>query len=141
MNRLIIHRRRSCYGAQQASYYPAKPKPGEGGSPLTMFGRRSDLILTAIALGLFALCPVAQALSPTPDGGYPGGNTAEGQNALLSLTTGTYNTAVGVFSLLSNTEGRFNTAIGAGTLLSNVGDPEHRGRRGKYGHWRRSPFR
>jgi hypothetical protein len=38
------------------------------------------------------LCAVqnAQAVSPVPDGGYPGGNTAEGQNALLSLTSGTW---------------------------------------------------
>lgn len=56
-------------------------------------------------------------------GGYAGGNTAEGQNALFSLTTGGYNTAVGFFSLGSNTVGRFNTAIGAGTLLANVGNP------------------
>jgi hypothetical protein len=64
-----------------------------------------------------------QAISPTPDGGYPGGNTAEGTNALLGLTTGTYNTAVGFLSLESNTEGQFNTALGAGALLANVGDP------------------
>ena len=28
------------------------------------------------------LLPGARAVSPAPDGGYPGGNTAEGQNAL-----------------------------------------------------------
>jgi hypothetical protein len=75
------------------------------------------------ALGSLALLPTTQAVSPAPDGGYPGGNTAEGQNALLSLTAGTFNTAVGLFSLLSNTEGQFNTAIGAGALLANVGGP------------------
>jgi hypothetical protein len=75
-------------------------------------------ILSVIAC--FGLLPSAQAVVPAPDGGYPGGNTAEGTNALLSLTTGTYNTAVGVFSLLSNTEGNFNTGVGAGTLLSSV---------------------
>jgi trimeric autotransporter adhesin len=64
----------------------------------------------------------AQAVSPPPDGGYPGGNTAEGQNALLSLTTGTYNTGVGFFSLSVTTTGKFNTAVGAGTLLANAGD-------------------
>ena len=53
-----------------------------------------------------------------PDGGYPGGNTAEGQNALFSLTSGGYNTAVGYFSLRSNTTNNFNTAIGAGRSLS-----------------------
>src|SRR6266536_1958393 len=76
-----------------------------------------------LALGFFALCalaPLAQAVVPAPDGGYPGGNTAEGQNALFSLTTGGFNTAVGYFSLRSNTEGQFNTAIGAGALLSNT---------------------
>ena len=70
-----------------------------------------------------ALLPGAQAVSPAPDGGYPGGNTAEGQAALLSLTTGTFNTAVGFLSLRSDTEGQFNTAVGAGALLANVGDP------------------
>ena len=80
-----------------------------------------------ISLFLACLCMLAAglkglAVSPPPDGGYAGGNTAEGQNALLSLTAGTYNTAVGVFSLLSNAQGSFNTAIGAGTLLSNTAD-------------------
>jgi hypothetical protein len=64
----------------------------------------------------------ARAVSPPPDGGYPGGNTAEGQAALLSLGTGGYNTAVGFFSLRSDTTGSFNTGIGAGALLSNNGD-------------------
>jgi trimeric autotransporter adhesin len=81
-------------------------------------------ILVASALGSFALLPTAQAVVPPPDGGYAGGNTAEGQNALLSLTSGTFNTAVGLFSLLSNTEGNFNTAIGAGTLLANNVDTD-----------------
>jgi trimeric autotransporter adhesin len=79
-------------------------------------------IVIALLLTCFALSPQAQAVVPAPDGGYPGGNTAEGQNALLSLTTGTYNTAVGLFSLRSNTEGRFNTAIGAGALLLNTAE-------------------
>jgi uncharacterized coiled-coil protein SlyX len=65
---------------------------------------------------------MAQAVAPAPDGGYPGFNTAAGQNALFSLTTGIGNTGVGWFSLKSNTEGNFNTAVGAGTLLLNVGD-------------------
>jgi trimeric autotransporter adhesin len=83
---------------------------------------RSPFVLIAIALGSFALVQSMEALSPVPDGGYPGGNTAEGQNALFSLTTGTYDTAIGFSALKSNTEGQFNTAIGAGALLANVGD-------------------
>ena len=39
-------------------------------------------------LATFALQPIAQAVVPPPDGGYPGFNTAEGQNALFNLTTG-----------------------------------------------------
>src|SRR6267378_5754869 len=80
------------------------------------------LVFTALALSCLALSPIAQAVSPPPDGGYPGGNTAEGQNALLSLSTGIYNTAVGVFALESDSEGKFNTATGAGTLLVNTAD-------------------
>jgi len=76
------------------------------------------------AFACLALSPWAQAVSPPPDGGYAGFNTAEGQNALLSLdtSTGFANTAVGAFSLQSLTEGSFNTGVGAGTLVLNTGD-------------------
>jgi hypothetical protein len=80
-----------------------------------------SLPITFIVL-CFALLPSAQAVVPAPDGGYPGGNTAEGQAALLSLTTGGFNTAVGFLSLRSDASGGFNTALGAGTLLANTGD-------------------
>ena len=38
--------------------------------------------------------PTAQAVSAPPDWGYPGLNTAEGQHALMNLTTSEANTAV-----------------------------------------------
>ncbi len=79
-------------------------------------------LLFVVLLVCFGLLPKAQAVNPPPDGGYPGGNTAEGQNALLNLTTGGFNTAVGFFSLRSNTEGTFNTGVGAGTLFVNTAD-------------------
>jgi hypothetical protein len=63
---------------------------------------------------------MAEAVSPPPDGGYPGGNTAEGYSALLSLTSGVYNTASGIYSLQSLTAGNFCTGVGAGTLLFNA---------------------
>jgi hypothetical protein len=82
----------------------------------------SAFTLLAQTLVCFGLMHVAQAVNPPPDGGYAGGNTAEGQNALLSLTTGTYNTVVGFFSLRSITTARYNTAVGAGTLLVNTAE-------------------
>jgi hypothetical protein len=78
-----------------------------------------NLILILILTVCIGLLPKAQAIFPPPDGGYPGGNTAEGQEALLSLIDGTYNTAIGLFSLRANRDGNFNTAIGAGALLDN----------------------
>ena len=80
-------------------------------------------LFVAFTLVSLALSPAARAVMPPPDGGYPGGNTAEGQNALFSRTTGSYNTAVGYLSLLSDTTSSFNTAVGAGALLFNNGSP------------------
>src|SRR5262245_8007139 len=79
-------------------------------------------VLTALIFVCLAVGQKGQAVSPPPDGGYPGFNTAEGQNALLNLSTGVGNTAAGWYSLFSNTDGSFNTALGAGTLLFNIGD-------------------
>ena len=83
---------------------------------------RRGIFLLLLALACFGLSPPIIAVIPPPDGGYPGENTAEGQDALLNLTTGTFNTAVGFRSLTSDTDGSFNTAVGAGTLLLDVGD-------------------
>ena len=79
-----------------------------------------NLIHILIGIVCIGLLPKAQAVSPPPDGGYPGGNTAEGQDALFSLTTGTYNTAVGSFSLSATTIGDFSTATGDRALFSNT---------------------
>ena len=73
-----------------------------------------------IAVVGLALSPMMQAVVPAPDGGYPGGNTAEGDNALFTLTTGASNTAIGFVALGSNTTGDFNTAIGFAALGSNT---------------------
>ena len=79
-------------------------------------------VLITFALVCFALVQNTQAVIPSPDGGYPGGNTAEGTKALLSQTTGGYNAAIGWLSLESLTTGSFNTGVGAGTLALNNGD-------------------
>jgi hypothetical protein len=78
------------------------------------------ILLIVFLLTCFGFLPKSHAVSPPPDGGYPGGNTAEGQSALLSRTTGLYNTAVGIYSVLSLTDGSFCTGLGAGTLLANT---------------------
>jgi hypothetical protein len=78
--------------------------------------------LAIVILVTLVLSPKLHAVVPPPDGGYPGGNTAEGQDALLNLTTGTFNTAVGWVSLRSVTDGIYNTGIGAGALFFNIGN-------------------
>jgi hypothetical protein len=77
------------------------------------------IVFTILYVGFL---PKAQAVVPPPDGGYPGGNTAEGTNALLSQTTGGYNAAIGWLSLRGLTTASFNTGVGAGTLPFNNAD-------------------
>ena len=79
-------------------------------------------LLTTLTLLCFGLLPKAQAVAPPPDGGYPNFTTAEGQNALFSLTTGAANTGLGWRSLFSDSTGSFNTGVGAAALVLNDGD-------------------
>ncbi|TMP92729.1 MAG: hypothetical protein E6L07_11500, partial [Verrucomicrobia bacterium] len=81
-----------------------------------------SLLLIPLLLACFALLPGAQALlpPPTPDGGYPGNNTAEGTNALFNLTLGINNTAVGANALFHDTTGGYNAAFGSRALENNV---------------------
>src|SRR6476469_473510 len=81
-----------------------------------------DLIHILIGIVCIGVFPNAQAVVPPPDGGYPGFNTAEGQKALFSLTSGIGHVAVGCGALYSDTQGSLNTAIGTGALLLNFGD-------------------
>jgi len=84
-----------------------------------MKNRNNIIAKILLPVGFVALS-VAQAVSPPPDGGYPGGNTAEGQNALFGSPIGSYNTAIGFSSLASLTDASFNTGVGAGALLANI---------------------
>src|SRR5215813_5642039 len=82
-------------------------------------------LLGAFALvTCFSLLQTLRAVNPPPDGVYPNGNTAEGDSALFTLSSGMNNTAVGAGALFSDTTGSNNTAIGFQTLNSNstVGD-------------------
>src|SRR5258707_6420933 len=78
---------------------------------------RPALLLIALVFACFALLSTAQAVSPAPDGGYPGGNTAEGKNALFSLTSGGFNTAVGFFFSRSNNLGQVQNTPAGGEYL------------------------
>jgi trimeric autotransporter adhesin len=108
---------------------------------LICFKKRTPLFLVAFALGGFALCPMARAVVPPPDGGYPNRNTAEGDDALRNLDVGVAsgntavghdaldqsidgfsNTAIGDFALSISTSGSGNTAVGSEALHFNLGN-------------------
>jgi hypothetical protein len=82
--------------------------------------KRTPTFLIALLLVHPGLSPRAQAVNPPPDGDYPGENTAEGQDALFSLTSGRENTAIGFQALFSNTTAFGNTANGYRALTSNT---------------------
>ena len=77
------------------------------------------LIVIGLMLAYFPLLPAVQAVSPAPDGGYPGNNTAEGDSALQDLNSGTDNTAIGFGALFGDTTGNRNTATGSSALADN----------------------
>jgi hypothetical protein len=59
------------------------------------------LTLVPLVLAWIALSPLARAVDPPPDGGYPNFNTAEGEDTLFSLTTGNNNTGIGLMRYLT----------------------------------------
>jgi hypothetical protein len=100
-----------------------------------------------LLLSCFALSSAVWAVDPPPDGGYANGNTAEGTDALkslspvgrhgagagntalgfqtlFSLTTANHNTATGFNALRNNTAGN-NTAVGANALYNNTTGSEN----------------
>ena len=117
-----------------AGYAPSNPTSRSFSAP-------GIFLLPLAILGWCAFSPAALGLlpAPSPDGGYPGQNTAEGSNALTNVnnsptsgdgqnntalgsgalhntTTGGFNTGVGSDAVSYNTTGDDNTAVGAGAL-------------------------
>jgi hypothetical protein len=72
---------------------------------LIQLKKSAPLFVNALLLTCFALSPRVQAVVPPPDGGYPNANTAEGTDALFSLTIGSNNTAIGFNALYLITRG------------------------------------
>ena len=87
-------------------------------SPICHSCSRCSLLLISLVFLLvcFTPCQMALAVSPAPDGGYAGNNTAEGTSALFSLTSGADNTAIGFQALFSNTSGTYNVWLRYPTL-------------------------
>src|SRR5215470_3759013 len=84
---------------------------------------RSTLLMSILpVLACLALLPGARAVTPSPDGCYPNFTTAEGCDALSSLTTGAGNTGLGWRALFTDTTGNFNTGVGVGALVLNNAD-------------------
>src|SRR5215831_6243926 len=94
----------------------AGAKKGRTINPVTQF--KNATILIALTLGWLALSPQARAVCQ--DACLTNSNTVQGDDALISLTTGTDNTAIGQGGLNANTTGDFNTAIGSNALLNNT---------------------
>ena len=85
----------------------------------------TTLLLSPLVLACFTLSQMAHAepdVNPPPDGGYANFTTAEGQQALKSLTSGIGNSAFGWRSLFSVTTASYNTGLGGGTLALNIAD-------------------
>lgn len=85
-----------------------------------MKSRKTLFTTILLALGLLVVCPMVHAVSPPPDGGYPGDNTAEGDGALGQLTSGVWNTAGGFDALFNNNTGVANTATGWLAAIGNT---------------------
>src|SRR6266480_7743016 len=81
-----------------------------------MKNRNTIVIAILSVLACFALLPQTRADDPVPPS-----NTADGQGALLSITTGLYNSAFGFLSVLSLSDANFDTGVGAGALLVDNG--------------------
>src|SRR5438874_8091286 len=99
--------------------YSPTPLPTSVASGLTScsFLRRYFLL---ISIAWLALSAETRAVTPAPDGGYAGNNTAEGTSALSSLTSGADNTANGFQALFHNTSGTYNSGEGFRALFSNT---------------------
>jgi uncharacterized coiled-coil protein SlyX len=112
VNHSLPRRSPATVGGRWACRAVVPRRRDEGGSLIT-----SHYSLLTVLLLALSPAPKAFGVTPPPDGGYPGANTAEGTNSLFSLTSGVWNTALGYQSLYHVTTGNQNTGIGYQTLF------------------------
>lgn len=90
-----------------------------GRDPARSLPFRRGFLLIPLMLAAFTLTQVQAAVNSPDPGNPPATNTRDGQGALQSITSGSFNSAFGFFSLLLLTDAQFNTGVGAGALLAN----------------------
>jgi Chaperone of endosialidase len=79
-------------------------------------------LISFALLTYFASSLGVEAVIPVPDGCYLNFTTAEGCDALNSVSTGSGNTAIGYRSLFLDSSASFNTGVGVGALALNNGN-------------------
>jgi hypothetical protein len=90
-------------------------------TPMNHASSPRALVLVALFVACFAFLPAAEAACQ--DGCNSSlFNTFQGDDALISNTTGAGNTALGWRSLFLDSTGSFNTGVGGGALVLNNGD-------------------
>src|SRR5436190_18760029 len=87
-------------------------------NPIHHWPSLGPVLVIPLVLACFALSPRAQAVCQ--DACLTNDNTVQGDDALISLTTGASNTAFGSNALFNNTTGNNNTANGYQALKLNT---------------------
>src|SRR2546423_2075470 len=105
-------------------YRPTQPFEGQSvlDQSIRRFAYRARFLRLVLAGTWLVLLPLARAVDPPPDGGYPDENTALGEDALFNLILGSTgaNTGIGFQALYNNTTGGGNTGVGDNVLHSNT---------------------
>ena len=95
-------------GSADSKHLTTRGKGKKNMASLIPLRSPTSVFLVSLLLACFAVSQLAKAVFPPPDGGYPRFNTAEGQNALFSLTRGETVQLAGI---------RFGATLTAATTL------------------------